>query len=458
MNVRFSFPNVQGDALYTITTACIICLLTSVTLFFAFTNLVPCRISLQQSVVCILLILFCLCLTFIGLERIASFCIPLAATGYLCYIYRNRLDPLLTVSCSLSGYICYILSDNIQAQLLLYFFRVPVNGLPMTYGILFCTVSLLVTFLVTFFPGRQIKKNVGHVNFLNAAFLSRPASLLFSALFCLSLLLLLFRLLCRRQTGDVLEILPHTVSIVLCLFAFLAIFLLIICLIEKNSRTQSMLEEYQNLQLYTDELETMNLRFRSFRHDYIDIMSTLSGYIENNDMEGLRRTFEHNITPLAFDISSSIDRLSCLSHMKIPELKALISLKLLDAQHRNIRVFLDMEEDIASVPMEIMDLSRILGIFFNNALDELASPAITDKILEFGMIKKEDSILLVLKNTTLADKSILSSIQSPNYSSKGKGHGIGLYTVSTILGRYSNAVLTTSIENSVFMQLLELHH
>lgn len=454
MNVRFSFLNVQGEALYTIINTCIICFLTSITHYFAFTNLLPCRINFRQSAVCVFLILLSLCITLAGLYQISSFCIPLAATGYLCFLCRRRISPLLTLCCSLSGYIFYILSDNILAQLLLRILHISVTELPVIYTVLFCTTSLFATFLITFIPGRLLRRKIRNGDCFHVTLLSWPTSLIFSALFCLSALLLLFRVLCRGhgRAGDI-----FSGPILLCLLAVLTLFLLIICLIRRDTRAQSILEEYQNLQLYTDELENQNLRFRAFRHDYIDIMTTLSCYIEDNDMEGLRHTFEHNIAPLGYDISSSIDRLSCLSRLKIPELKALISLKLLDARRHNIRIFLDIEEDIFSIPMEITDLARILGIFFNNAIDELASPDIMDKVLEFGIIKKESSILLILKNTTLADKSILSSIQNPGYSSKGKERGLGLYTVSTILGRYNNAVLSTSIENSVFIQLLELH-
>lgn len=51
-------------------------------------------------------------------------------------------------------------------------------------------------------------------------------------------------------------------------------------------------DSYNKLQEYTNQIENMYSSLRSFKHDYSNIMLSMSGYIETNDMEGLREYFE----------------------------------------------------------------------------------------------------------------------------------------------------------------------
>ena len=53
----------------------------------------------------------------------------------------------------------------------------------------------------------------------------------------------------------------------------------------------------EDLQDYTRNLEDMYNSLRSFKHDYVNILLSISGYIENRDMEELKNFFEDKIFP-----------------------------------------------------------------------------------------------------------------------------------------------------------------
>ena len=55
-------------------------------------------------------------------------------------------------------------------------------------------------------------------------------------------------------------------------------------------------DSYNRLQEYTNQIESMYSSLRSFKHDYSNIMLSMSGYIESNDMEGLSDYFNKEIT------------------------------------------------------------------------------------------------------------------------------------------------------------------
>jgi len=68
------------------------------------------------------------------------------------------------------------------------------------------------------------------------------------------------------------------------LFLLLAMRLSYLEQIQTEARQRALLD----LQDYTHNLEAMYNGLRSFKHDYINILLSMSGYIENNDIDGLK--------------------------------------------------------------------------------------------------------------------------------------------------------------------------
>lgn len=108
---------------------------------------------------------------------------------------------------------------------------------------------------------------------------------------------------------------------------------------------------------------------RSFKHEYINLLSTLSGYIENDDMAQLKDYFYSEILPISQAFSESDTRLGSLSHIGILEFKSLLSSKLIYAMESGINVELEITDPIRELPMKSVDLVRVMGIFLDNAID-----------------------------------------------------------------------------------------
>lgn len=56
----------------------------------------------------------------------------------------------------------------------------------------------------------------------------------------------------------------------------------------EQMQTEAKQKALQDLQDYTHNLEVMYNSLRSFKHDYVNILLSLSGYIENGDMDELK--------------------------------------------------------------------------------------------------------------------------------------------------------------------------
>lgn len=223
---------------------------------------------------------------------------------------------------------------------------------------------------------------------------------------------------------------------------------------EKQMEMEKRQEMFQQLQEYTSQIEYMYSTLRSFKHDYTNIMLTMSGYIEAGDMEGLRRYFEKEIMPLNLKMTSDRARLNQLMHIKNIEVKSVVSAKLLYAMELGISVEVEILEEIANIKIDIVDLVRILGIFLDNAI-EAAMETDCPK-LQFAGIYSERDCVFIIKNTFVDKGVTISSLKQPDISTKGSGRGIGLFTVQEIVAKYKNIYWDTEMEEEYFLQRLRI--
>ena len=225
----------------------------------------------------------------------------------------------------------------------------------------------------------------------------------------------------------------------------------ILIFILKKDQTLKIKEiQMNNLKEYTDNLEHLYMDMRKFRHDYINIISSMAGFIESKDIEGLEKHFNEHIYPLNKKMNRNNYKLGLLKNILMPEIKGLLSAKIIRAQELGIDVILEIVEPIDKIDMDIIDLSRCLGILLDNAIE--ASLSSEKKRLNIAFIKKNSSILIIISNTFKGVIPPLSKIFKTGFSTKGKNRGLGLSNLSEIMNNYSNTTLDTSISDDRFIQ------
>lgn len=213
-------------------------------------------------------------------------------------------------------------------------------------------------------------------------------------------------------------------------------------------------DSYNRLQEYTNQIENMYSSLRSFKHDYSNIMLSMSGYIEANDMEGLRDYFDKEILPLSKNITKNAAHINQLINIKTTELKSIISSKLLYAIELNINVSIEVTDEVTSIPMDTLDLCRVIGIFLDNAIEatlETDQPAI-----RFALINLDTEYIFIISNTFLEKGIPYATLSKPNVSTKGANRGIGLYNAHEIIAKYNFVFLDTEIKNKSFVQRLQI--
>lgn len=269
------------------------------------------------------------------------------------------------------------------------------------------------------------------------------------------LLIFLFNIFIGEYIGYTPEIIGFNCILFACYFIISTI--LIINITKQNEKRMELekrQEIYQHLQEYTTQIEHMYSSLRSFKHDYSNIMLTMSEYIASEDIKGLEKYFVKTIMPMNQKLTSDTTRMNQLMNLKDLELKRLISAKLLYALELGIHVEVEILEEISHVQMDIIDLARILGIFLDNAI-EAALEAEQPK-LQFAAICSENKKVFIIANT-FVDKGIpIATLKKEGVSTKGENRGIGLFHVKKVVSGYQNVLWDMEVKHDYFMQTLTI--
>lgn len=118
--------------------------------------------------------------------------------------------------------------------------------------------------------------------------------------------------------------------------------------------------------------------------------------------------------------------------------------------------------DLQTLNIKTYDLSRMLGILLDNALE--AASKCEDKSV-YITIRKDNKAprhLFIIENT-YANKDVnMDRIFEKGYTSKteddGKSHGLGLWEIREVLKRNNNLNLYTTKNDRLFKQQIEIYY
>lgn len=324
------------------------------------------------------------------------------------------------------------------------------------YNIYFMTISTLVSYLYTISMIFLIKK-YSKLNNYNIKDIFKNSFLYYSIISLFS-----FALIIDRFTAYTISIIAFNKSIFnallilneMTIVVFFAIILAFIYLSKRHEEILFRQLEIEKLTEYTNNIEVLDQDIRAFKHDFVNILSCIRGYLDTDNFSELKSFFFNKMLPINDDLNKDSLKLHLLSNIKTPELKGLISSKVLKAKAEGIDIFIDIAEPIEDIKMDTIDLCRVLGILLDNAIE--AAVLCANPVLKLGVIKKQKSISFIVINSFEGETPKIHEIYIRGFSTKGIGRGIGLANLKSILSNYYNTILDTSIEDNLFIQNIEI--
>lgn len=240
--------------------------------------------------------------------------------------------------------------------------------------------------------------------------------------------------------------------------AFILFFiLLLVVLIGSHLTKERLLEEQQDrldqeLLDYVEKLEIMHDELASFRHDYVNVLLTLDEGVRTKDIQQIEQIYHEVIAPTSKLINNRELDIIKLSHIHMPEVKSLLSVKLIDAQRKNIQVMIDIPKPIEEIAMSMVDFIRIISILVDNAIEEAAHSK--DKIVQLAFFEMEEKQYFIVGNSSKQGVIDLEKIYEKHYSSKAKTRGYGLYSLKHMVDKTPNVTLETSFKDALFTQTI----
>lgn len=401
--------------------------------------------KLQILIITDITVYFASCISQSLILLIATICLSI-----LLYLKTKKftisigLPILSTLICAMSDMIVSYIESSV-------FNIISINNKNILDYFIIYSSCFIFTFIISKMLGMLINKNV-HIRLED---IKGKSGLLIILSLVLTFSIILANIIIGQQNG----ITDKSVRINLILFTMYFVLLMIIMFvlvsnIKKEMKFESTKKEYENLKEYTSNLEGLYNDMRVFRHDYINILSSMAGYFENKDIEGLEKHFNENIIPLGEGMKSNNFKIGLLQNIKIPEIKGIISSKVIRAQEAGIDVSLEVMEPIEKISMNIIDLSRVVGILIDNAIE--ACEKCENPHIKLGIIKKDNSIVMVLINSAPENTPPIYKIYKRGFSTKGDNRGLGLSNLKEIVNRYKTVTLDTIIENGSFIQSIEI--
>ena len=224
--------------------------------------------------------------------------------------------------------------------------------------------------------------------------------------------------------------------------------------LETNNKIESAKLEQQKK--YILALEKNNNEIKKFKHDFNNIILGLDGYINNDDFnkEKLKKYFNSTIMNFNNNIELNNIVIAKLNSIKVSSLKSLITNKVLVAQNNNIDVDINIQGEIHDFYTDEMQLSRILGILLDNAI-EASLEVPHDKKIEMNIIQIDKTTDIQISNTFNNTGTPIADFNKEGFSTKGTNRGLGLSSAHEIANKL-NMLLNTEIDGNTFIQNLSI--
>ena len=213
--------------------------------------------------------------------------------------------------------------------------------------------------------------------------------------------------------------------------------------------------DLENAESYNNSLTVLYDNVRGFKHDFDNMVNIIGGYIESNDIDGLKKYYKS----LQKDCSS-VRNVQMLNPNVInnPGIYNLIVAKYQKATNLDVTINFEFFFDFENLKMPIYEFSRILGILLDNAIE--AAKECDEKIVNliFRESRKQHVQLVIIENTYLNKDIDTKKIFEKGISGKANHTGIGLWEVNKIVMNNNNIVLKTSNDDKYFKQELQIYY
>ena len=386
-------------------------------------------------------------------STLCSFLIPEPFNVFINYIFIFTLllkyfhyNVLQAIAAIIIPFSIFGLVSSLLANPFMKLFHITYNAIsaiPVYHFIYLLFIYLTIFFIIL------ILKNIKMREWINITFDKRTKSTIFINLM-LGILTLSVQALLNFYYRNNIPLLFSVFNFVL-LFAY---FFISFYSLTKAMKLDIATRDLENAESFNNSLSILYDNVRGFKHDFDNMINIIGGYIQVNDIEGLKKYY----SSLQIDCSK-VRNVQMLNPNIInnPGIYNLIVSKYKKASDLDVSINFEFFFDFNNLHMPIYEFSRILGILLDNAIEAAKDCEEKQINLIFRESKKQHVQIVMIENTYLNKDIDTKKIFEKGISGKENHSGIGLWEVNQIIKKNNNIVLKTTNDEKYFKQELQIY-
>lgn len=238
-------------------------------------------------------------------------------------------------------------------------------------------------------------------------------------------------------------------STVILIMGVIAMVFLIIQLMELTEKES----QYHIQTLYINTLDELYTAIRSERHDIVNHLQTIYGFIQLNYIQDAKNYLNElmggNIMSNEFIITGS------------PGLTALFYIKSGLAKTNQIDFHVNVAKQIQGLNISPYELNNILGNLINNSLDAAMLLENKQRIVNVDIEADDNNYIFKVSNYGYIDDVSKQNVMCKGFTTKGgQHHGLGLHICQRLVKKYgghmeiNNNIDKHTVEFSVFLPIV----
>lgn len=364
----------------------------------------------------------------------------------LVFAYKNILkcSTGYTTVCIILFYIILSLSQMISCLIIKEYseFSISYFSIPMLHSQEYALLSIEFFGILLAITGSFIKHDRERLSLIIDN-LTAKENLTILTLSTLAMLPLIFSFNLNKVEYEVYILLLYVIYLVL-IASLIFVFIKYVIYYKKVK------VELNQANIYNKALLEVVDSLRLLKHDYNNILQAINGYILTKQYEELDAHIQ-KLTKSA-RIISSVETVSP-NIINQPAIYGVVGNKYFTATDKKMKFNIDVTTDIKSINFDFTNLSRILGILLDNAIEAAENSEDKKVSISFTYNKRKNADSIQIKNTVKDGANIdINNIFNKGVSSKKVKSGLGLWEVRKIISKTKNAQIYAEYENNVFTQ------
>ncbi len=210
--------------------------------------------------------------------------------------------------------------------------------------------------------------------------------------------------------------------------------------------TRKLLKQLDDMDETIDAMANLNITLRTQRHDFLNHLQVVYSLIEMEEYEEANEYIEK--------IYGRITAVSRVMKTAVPAVNALLQVKVAACEKAHVKVKLDITSKWETLEntLPAWEMCKVLSNLIDNAIDAMSAVPQKKRQLTISLTENLRQYCFAVANTgTPIPAEMQESIFQPGITTKGEGHGMGLYIVRrTLNARNGDISLTSDADSTAF--------